>query len=159
MSVASYLLGIVAALITLGVVVESLRRRHLRERHAIWWLLAGTVALVIGVFPGILGFLSGLVGVTVPSNLVFFLSIAVLFFVSIQHSGELTELEGETRTLAEAVALQELRISELERALAESQRASVETPRALADSQRASVDDAGADTPAAGTPGTDPGRA
>ncbi|QJU54419.1 DUF2304 domain-containing protein [Herbiconiux sp. KACC 21604] len=159
MSVASYLLGIVAALITLGVVVESLRRRHLRERHAIWWLLAGTVALVIGIFPGILGFLSGLVGVTVPSNLVFFLSIAVLFFVSIQHSGELTELEGETRTLAEAVALQELRISELERALAESQRASVETPRALAESQRASVDDAGADSPAAGTPGTDPGRA
>lgn len=142
MSVASYLLGIVAALITLGVVVESLRRRHLRERHAIWWLLAGTVALVIGVFPGILGFLSGLVGVTVPSNLVFFLSIAVLFFVSIQHSGELTELEGETRTLAEAVALQELRVSELERALAEV--------------RRASADDTGSDTPA---PGTDPGRA
>ncbi|WP_368498927.1 DUF2304 domain-containing protein [Herbiconiux sp. A18JL235] len=142
MSVASYLLGIVAALITLGVVVESLRRRHLRERHAIWWLLAGTVALVIGIFPGILGFLSGLVGVTVPSNLVFFLSIAVLFFVSIQHSGELTELEGETRTLAEAVALQELRVSELERALAEV--------------RRASVDDTGSDAPA---PGTDPGRA
>jgi hypothetical protein len=119
MSVASYILGIVAALITLGVVIESLRRRHLRERHAIWWLLAGTVALVIGVFPQLLGMLSGLLGVTVPTNLVFFLSIAVLFLVSIQHSGELTELESETRTLAESVALQELRIAELEARLAE----------------------------------------
>ena len=119
MSVASYILGIVAALITLGVVVESLRRRHLRERHAVWWLLAGTVALIIGVFPSILGWLSGLLGVTVPTNLVFFLSIAVLFLVSIQHSGELTELESETRTLAESVALQDLRIRELEAALRE----------------------------------------
>ncbi|MDO9396183.1 MAG: DUF2304 domain-containing protein [Herbiconiux sp.] len=127
MSVASYIFGIVAALITLGVVVESLRRRHLRERHAIWWLLAGTVALIIGVFPQVLGAAAGLLGVTVPSNLVFFLSIAVLFLVSIQHSGELTELESETRTLAESVALQDLRlreqdarITELESSLAEA---------------------------------------
>jgi hypothetical protein len=55
----------------------------------------------------------------VPTNLVFFLSISVLFLVSIQHSGELTELESETRTLAESVALQDLRIRELEASLAE----------------------------------------
>lgn len=120
MSFAVYILGIVAALITLGVVIESLRRRHLRERHAIWWLAAGLVALVIGIFPNLLGIVAGWLGVTVPINLVFFLSIAVLFLVSIQHSGELTELESETRTLAEAVALQELRIKELERSLAEA---------------------------------------
>lgn len=120
MTIASYILGIVAALIVLGVVIESLRRHHLRERHAIWWLLAGVVALIVGIFPGILGWAAGLVGVTVPSNLVFFLSIAVLFLVSIQHSGELTELESETRTLAESVALQDLRIKELEKSLTEA---------------------------------------
>jgi hypothetical protein len=119
MSTVTYVFGIVAALIVLGVVIESLRRHHLRERHAIWWLLAGIVALIIGVFPDLLGWAASLVGVTVPTNLVFFLSIAVLFLVSIQHSGELTELESETRTLAESVALQDLRIRELEAALAE----------------------------------------
>jgi hypothetical protein len=120
MSVATYILGIVAALITLGVVVESLRRHHLRERHAIWWLFAGTLALIVGIFPDLLGWAASVVGVTVPTNLVFFVSIAVLFLVSIQHSGELTELESETRTLAESVALQDLRITELEKALAEA---------------------------------------
>ncbi|MCS5734907.1 DUF2304 domain-containing protein [Herbiconiux daphne] len=123
MSVATYILGIVAALITLGVVVESLRRHHLRERHAIWWLFAGTLALVVGIFPDLLGWAASVVGVTVPTNLVFFVSIAVLFLVSIQHSGELTELESETRTLAESVALQDLRITELEKALAEARQA------------------------------------
>jgi hypothetical protein len=127
MSVAIYIIGIVAALVTLVVVVESLRRHHLRERHAVWWLLAGTIALVFAVFPGLLNGLANLVGVTVPINLVFFLSIAVLFLVSIQHSGELTKLEGETRTLAEAVALQELRIQELEAALHDQRRGSDQT--------------------------------
>jgi hypothetical protein len=119
MTVASYILGIVSALIVLGVVIESLRRHHLRERHAVWWLLAGFIALIVGIFPGLLGWAAALVGVTVPTNLVFFLSISVLFLVSIQHSGELTELESETRTLAESVALQDLRIRELEASLAE----------------------------------------
>jgi hypothetical protein len=120
MTVASYIFGIVAALIVLVVVIESLRRHHLRERHAIWWLGAGIIALVVGVFPDVLGWAASLVGVTVPTNLVFFLSIAVLFLVSIQHSGELTELESETRTLAESVALQDLRIKQLEKALSDA---------------------------------------
>ena len=33
MSLASYILGIVASLVTLGIVLEMLRRRRLRERH------------------------------------------------------------------------------------------------------------------------------
>ena len=114
MSVASYILGILAALLTLGVVVEMLRRRRLRERHAVWWLIAGTLALIIGVFPGVLQWASNVVGVEVPTNLVFFVSIAILFLVALQNSSELTQLESKTRTLAEQVALLELRIRELE---------------------------------------------
>lgn len=120
MSTVTYIFGIVAALIALAVVIESLRRHHLRERHAVWWLLAGLVALVVSVFPDTLGWAAAVVGVTVPTNLVYFLSIAVLVLVSIQHSGELTELEAETRTLAETVALQDLRIKELEKTVAEA---------------------------------------
>lgn len=114
MTVATYVLGVVSALITLGVVIEMLRRRRLRERHAVWWLVAGTLALVIGVFPSTLIWAAGLIGVAVPLNLVFFVSVAVLFLVCIQHSAELTALETKTRILAETVALLEMRIGEVE---------------------------------------------
>ena len=114
MSIALYLLGIVSALVVLVVVVELLRRRRLRERHALWWLVAGLLALLIGVFPQILVWAANLIGVEIPTNLIFFVSLAILILVSIQHSAELTDLEGETRTLAEEVAIQELRIRELE---------------------------------------------
>lgn len=118
MSITSYIFGILAALLTLGVVIEMLRRGRMRERHAIWWLIAGMLALIIGVFPSILDWLAGLIGVGAPVNLVFFVSIAVLFLVCIQHSSELTTLESKTRTLAERSALHELRIAELEQRIA-----------------------------------------
>jgi len=111
-SVASYIFGVVSALLTLVVVIEMLRRRRLRERHAAWWFLAGVLALIAGVFPATLEWAASLVGVTVPVNLVFFVSIAILFFVCLQHSSELTQLESKTRILAERVALLELKSSE-----------------------------------------------
>jgi hypothetical protein len=117
MTVASYIFGILAALITLGVVIEMLRRRRLRERHAIWWLIAGMLALIVGVFPSTLEWAAGLVGVQLPANLVFFVSIAILFLVCIQHSSELTRLEEQTRALAEKIAMHEIRFDRMEGAL------------------------------------------
>jgi hypothetical protein len=80
----------------------------------VWWLIAGVLALIVGVFPGVLDWAAHLFGVAVPTNLVFFVSIAVLFLVCIQHSSELTQLEAETRTLAESLALQRVQIEKLE---------------------------------------------
>jgi hypothetical protein len=113
MSLITYIFGILAALLTLAVVIEMLRRGRMRERHAIWWLVAGTLALIIGIFPQILDWLGGLIGIGLPINLVFFVSIAVLFLVCIQHSSELTQLESKTRTLAERHAIQQLELEEL----------------------------------------------
>ena len=114
MSTATYILGIASALIALFAVVELLRRRRLRERHAIWWFVAALLALIIGIFPRALTSLAGMLGVEIPTNLVFFVSIVILFLVSLQHSAELTELEDKTRTLAEEAALQKVRLERLE---------------------------------------------
>ncbi len=112
MSLQSYIFGIAAAVLVLVVVIELLRRGRLRERHAIWWLIAGTLALIAGIFPSTLLWAASLVGIVVPINLVFFVSVAILFLVCLQHSAELTKLEAKTRTLAESVAIIELELRE-----------------------------------------------
>ena len=112
MTITSYIFGIIFATLILVVVVEMLRRRLLRERHAIWWFVAGVLALVAGVFPATLDWAAALFGIEVPINMVFFVSIAILFLVCLQHSAELTRLESKTRTLAERIALLELRLSQ-----------------------------------------------
>ncbi|MCW4385021.1 DUF2304 domain-containing protein [Salinibacterium sp. SYSU T00001] len=110
MTLTSYIFGIASALLILVVVVEMLRRHLLRERHAIWWFIAGVLALTAGVFPQTLEWASDVIGIEVPLNLVFFVSITILFFVCLQASAELTRLEARTRTLAERVALIEMEL-------------------------------------------------
>lgn len=114
MSLVSYVLGIVAALLVLFVVIEMLRRGRLRERHTLWWLFAGGLGLVVAVFPQLLDGAARALGVEVPLNLVFFVSTIVLFLVLIQHSTELTRLEERTRVLAEHTARLEDRVRDLE---------------------------------------------
>lgn len=114
MNPVSYSFGIICALALLITIIVQLRRGKLRERHAIWWLIAGVVALFFGIFPNVLDLISSFVGVKLSSNLVFFAGIGILFFVGLQQSAELTKLEEKTRRLAEITAIQSLQISNLE---------------------------------------------
>ncbi|GAA1328751.1 DUF2304 domain-containing protein [Leucobacter albus] len=107
----SHVISAVAAGIVLIVVLEMLRRGSLRERHALWWLFAGTIGLVVTLFPGLLDRIARLLGVENPLNLAFFGGIVVLFLVNMQQAKELTRLEARTRTLAEQVALLDDRLA------------------------------------------------
>lgn len=107
MSTASSIFAVLAAAIALFTVVDMLRRKRVRERHAIWWLLAAGLALLVSAFPVTLEWAATLLGIKVPANLAFFASIVILFLVTVQHSAELTALEEKVRILAERVALSE----------------------------------------------------
>lgn len=109
-----YSLGIIAALLTFGIVIEMLRRRRLRERHAAWWLVAGFLAVIISIFPDSLKWTAARLGFEVPVNLVFFVSLFILFLVALQTSSEITKMEKDNRLLAEELTLLDLRVRELE---------------------------------------------
>lgn len=109
-----YLFGVFAALATLGIVVEMLRRRRLRERHAIWWLIAGSLALLVSIFPTLLTSTARYLGFEVPANFAFFIAVLVLFIVALQTSSELTKVESHNRRLAEQIALLEIEIKEIQ---------------------------------------------
>jgi hypothetical protein len=117
MSTIQYVLGIFAAAFTFGIVVEMLRRRQLRERHAIWWLLAGLLALIASIFPGTLIWAADLIGFEVPINLVFFISLFILFLVALQHSSELTKSESHNRVLSEEISILKIRVESLEQSI------------------------------------------
>lgn len=113
----AYAFGIVAALLALVAIVELLRRSTLRERHAVWWLVGGALALVVAVFPQTLTWAARLVGIAVPTNLVFFIAIGLLFLVSLQYGAELTRIEDKMRVLAESSAFHDERLRRLEERL------------------------------------------
>ena len=107
---ANLILGTVGSIVTLVVLFELLRRKHLREKYAITWVVVSLMTLLVAAFPSILYWLSSLIGVAVPSNLLFFIASMVLLIISVHHSYELGRLEDRTRTLAEEVALLRLQV-------------------------------------------------
>src|ERR1700759_3804135 len=109
---ATLTLGIIGSIITLVLLFEMMRRQRLREKYAVFWALVAVVTLVIALFPGLLEWIANLVGVRIPSNLLFFMASMLLLVVSVQHSSELGRLEEPSRTLAEEVALLRMQLTE-----------------------------------------------
>ncbi|RYV51378.1 DUF2304 domain-containing protein [Pengzhenrongella frigida] len=104
----AYATVVLVCLLLVGSLVYLLRTRRIREKYAAIWIVLTVAVLLIGAFPQLAFWLSSLVGVRTPANLVFAIAIVVLLAVCIQLSTEISNLEEETRTLAQEIALQRL---------------------------------------------------
>lgn len=102
-----------AALVTFGFVFYLLRRGALREKYAVLWLFFSGAALFFAVFPKALDWLSRVLGVAEPVNLLFFVTVVLLVLVSVQLSYELSRHEMRIRRLAEEIALLRNEIEEI----------------------------------------------
>ena len=98
-------IGIAFALTVLAIILILLLRRKLREKYAVLWLIIGLATLLLAVFPGMLVWLAGLLGVQVASNLLFAMSLALLIGVTLHLSWELSTSEEEVRRVAEDIAI------------------------------------------------------
>ncbi len=101
------ILAIIMSLVTLIFIIDLLRRGVLKEKYAALWLILAGTALILSLFPGLLRGITDVLGVEVPANLLFFVTIVVLVLVSVQLSYELSRHEAQIRRLAEEIALQQ----------------------------------------------------
>ena len=99
------LAALVLAIAIVALVLEMLRRKKFREKYATLWLVIGALTVVLAAFPQLLSVASDLLGIQLPSTLLFLMSILLLLGVCLHLSWELSVIEDETRTLAEEVAI------------------------------------------------------
>lgn len=109
---ANTILGLAGSLLTLTLLFEMLRRKKLRGKYASFWAVVALLTLVVALAPRTLFWLSDLLGVQVPANLLFFVASMTLMAISIHHSHELGRLEERTRILAEELAVLRMRVEE-----------------------------------------------
>jgi hypothetical protein len=110
--VSPYLVAVVGSLLILSGIFELLRRRQLTEKYAVLWLVVGVLLLILTVFPSLFSRASRGLGVTLPTNLLFFVAIVFLVGVALHLSWELSRLENETRRLAEDLAILRLELDQ-----------------------------------------------
>jgi len=110
-----FAIGLAAGVLCLGLIGELLRRRQLREKYAVIWLLVVPPIAVLAVYPPLLDAVARGLGVADPVNLLLFLAVLVLLGVCLHLSWECSRVEEETRSLVEEVALLRHRVELMER--------------------------------------------
>ncbi|GAB5077720.1 DUF2304 domain-containing protein [Arthrobacter sp. AD-310] len=101
----SLLMGSIVVVAILFFVFEMLRRQKLREKYAVLWIVIGIGTLLLSAFPSLLEKASGLIGIQVPANLLFIMTLVLLVGVCLHLSREQSQAEDEVRILCEEVAL------------------------------------------------------
>lgn len=97
---------IVAIVIVLAlcVIVNMIRRKALELRYALTWLGVGVVVLILDLFPGLMAHLAKLMGIALPSNMLFFLgfcfSLAIIFGLTIAVSRMSNRINDLTQEMA-----------------------------------------------------------
>lgn len=99
------LMGLIVVVAILIYVFEMLRRQKLREKYAVLWIIVGVGTLILSAFPQLLAGASRLLGIQIPANLLFIMTLLLLVGVCLHLSHEQSVAEDEVRILAEEVAI------------------------------------------------------
>ena len=99
------LFAALASVVLLGVVIELIRGRKLRERYALLWLGTAGVILVFAVWRS---------GLHELSNALFVLAMLFVLVLLLHFSTVISKLSDRTTTLTQRLALIEDRLRELE---------------------------------------------
>ena len=99
------IVGALGSLLALLLVLELVRRRHLREEYALLWLLTGVVLLLLSISRPLLDTLARLTGIFYPPSALFLVALLFVLAVLLHFSIVLTRLTQQNRELAQQVAL------------------------------------------------------
>jgi hypothetical protein len=99
------LMGAIVVVAILIYVFEMLRRQKLREKYAVLWIIIGIGTLILSAFPQLLSGASRLLGIQIPANLLFIMTLVLLVGVCLHLSHEQSIAEDEVRILAEDLAI------------------------------------------------------
>lgn len=107
---------LVAAILICVVIFELVRRRHLMERYALLWLLAGVALMVLALWQGLLTTVSGWVGIYYPPAALFAAGFVFVLAILLQFSIAISRLSDQNKILAQRVALLQQQLERAEKA-------------------------------------------
>lgn len=106
--------AIIASATIFLVVIELIRRNHLKERYSLIWLAASVVLMVFSLWRGLLHFIALAVGVYYPPSFLFILAIFFLLLLLLHFSVVLSALSERNNRLAQEVGMLKTAIKNLE---------------------------------------------
>ena len=105
----------IAAFIYIG---NKVRTRVIELKYALVWFLLAIVLLIMDLAPNLLEAAAGLMGVTLPINMLTLLGFGFVLIILYSFTIVLTNENRRTKRLTQEIALLNKRVEEMEKALA-----------------------------------------
>lgn len=109
------LFAIVVGVIFLVMMIELIRKNRVTLKYALLWLFSGLVLLVLAIFPQVLNWVAGLIGVYSPVNALFAILLCCGLVLMISFSVIVSGNKKAVVRLTQKISLLENRIRELEK--------------------------------------------
>jgi hypothetical protein len=115
MSIRLNLMAMIGSVVLLLIILELVRRKYLRERYALIWIVTGGLFLLLSIRVQFLYEISSLLGFTVPSNALFFFGILFLLVIVLGLSVITSRLAEKNKVLTQELVLLKKRVADLEK--------------------------------------------
>ncbi len=87
----------------------AVRKKALLLRDSLLWMLMALVMLLLAIFPGIAVWLSELIGIETPSNLVFFAALIMVLVLLFRQTAAMSKMTTQIARLTQEIALMQVR--------------------------------------------------
>lgn len=101
------MLAVAISVFIIVIIFQLIRRRRLKEQYSLLWFLTAAVIVLLAIWDVPLYWISGLVGIATPSNLLFLVAIFFLFMMALHFSLLVSRLTDQSKMLAQKLALLE----------------------------------------------------
>ena len=100
---------LIICLFTFVYLLNRIRAKKLDVKYTLPWLLLDGMMMLMAVFPNIVVWLSRMLGILTPSNMVFFAALIFLLIIVFYMSHTISRLNSEIKELAQRIALSEIK--------------------------------------------------
>ena len=99
--------------ITVIVLISQIREKKLELEYSITWLFLLFILFIFVLFPGLQNWVSKLLGIAAPVNMIFFLGFCFALVIMFRLTKAISKISKETKVLAQRVAVLEDEIKNL----------------------------------------------
>ena len=107
--------AIIIGVVFLVMMIELIRKNRVTLKYALLWMFSGLVLLVLAIFPQVLNWVAGLIGVYSPVNALFAILLCCGLVLMISFSVIVSGNKKAEVRLTQKISLLENRIRELEK--------------------------------------------
>lgn len=99
-------IGIVLLMVIVaGAIIHFLRRKQIDFRYGLAWLFVDLCIIILAVFPRVLVWLSDILGIASPVNMVLFVGLCLALVVIFSLSMSVSSLADKVRKLSQEIAI------------------------------------------------------